>query len=155
MKKFTILIATVAILSGCTSTNSGNDIAVSTSNVSTAETALNGQQIRKLIVGNTIVGRGNNFPKVGPIDFWVHYDSSGAANDRLKFARGGKVDRATGTWRITDEEQGIFCGKFAKRRKGAETCAKFYVTNDQFRTEPTDPGRNGVTGKIVIGDQVQ
>lgn len=156
VKIFTYLFLALAILSGCTSTNSSTDVTVADTNSNPAadEVALTGSQARNLIVGNTLIGRSNNFPQVGPIDFWIFYGADGTAKDRLRFVRGGKIDRGTGTWKI-EAEQGLFCSTFAKRRNGAKICTRIYVVNDQFRTEPVNPNQKGVNGRIVTGDQVQ
>ena len=118
-------------------------------------TQVDGNQIREIIVGNSLVGTSNNFPQLGKIEFAVFYAPDGTEKDRLKFLRGGNVDRSTGTWTIADEQEGILCGTAAKRNQGKARCARIFVLNDQFRSVPVEPGRKGVTGRIVPGDQVQ
>ena len=154
-KRFLIFVATLAALAGCSSTASDTNTTTNSSNHSSTPkqfAQLSANQIHSQIVGNTLTGTSNNFPQAGPIDFSVHYASDGTAKDRLKFRRGGRIDRATGTWRVSDE--GIFCSTFDKRRQGVEVCTRIFVSNDQFRSEPVDSNFKGTSGRIVLGDQV-
>lgn len=152
------LTAVTSLMTGCSSTSSGGDSSPQSisvqSNAAQSYVQLNDQQIRDRVVGNTLVGRSNNFPQVGPIDFQVHYAADGKAKDRLRFTRSGRIDRATGTWRTANTEEGIFCSTFAKRRQGAEVCTRIFVSTDQFRTEPTNPSISGNVGRIIAGDLV-
>ncbi len=154
----TLCVLATLFIASCSSTTGNTSSATATpeqTNVSTRYSQLNGSQIRAIIIGNSLVGTSNNFPQIGKIEFAVFYAPDGTEKDRLKFLRGGNIDRSTGTWTIADEQEGILCGTAAKRNQGKARCARIFVLNDQFRSIPVEPGRKGVTGRIVSGDLVQ
>ena len=151
-----IVLGVLSLVTACSSTSNTTSSSGASvqSNSEEQFSQLNADQIRSQIVGNTLTGTSNNFPQAGTIDFSVHYAPDGTAKDRLRFRRGGRVDRAIGAWRIANEEEGIFCSTFAKRRQGAEVCTRIFVSGENFRSEPLDANIKGTSGRIVVGDQV-
>ena len=156
-RRLAFCILAILFLPSCSSTTGNTSSATANTEepkISEQFSQLDGNQIREIVIGNSLVGISNNFPQVGKIEFAVYYAPDGIKKDRLKFRRGGNIDRSIGTWTIADEQEGILCGTAAKRSQGKARCARIFVLNDQFRTEPTEPSRKGVTGRIVPGDQV-
>ena len=82
--------------------------------VTGSEGPLSGDQVRSLIVGNTVIG-----PVRGEL-----YDFSYAANGDVIGAAGGTTDG--GTWRIRDSN--VYCHEWSTYFGGNERCYQWYDT---------------------------
>jgi hypothetical protein len=93
--------------------------------VTAAQGPLSGDQVRALIVGNTVVG-----PLRGSL-----YDFSYAEDGNVVGAAGGNTD--AGTWRIRDGN--VYCHEWSTFFGGYERCYQWYDTGKgRFRLKNVD-----------------
>lgn len=142
-------------ISGCTTSTSDAPLDKRGSTNNFDGKIQSSQQISKRLIGNTVIGRTNDFPQAGPLKVRFYFDPNGTIVDWVKFENTGKTNRDVGIWRIAKHKQGTICIRYKRRRGGKEKCAQVKMSNDgRYQSAPNRNNNITVTGKVVAGNQV-